>query len=266
MQTYFRGLYMGKQSKDNNWSTKLKSCYFVENTFSRNESKKGAIDCMTALIIVMRALMVVQSGLMGCFSGTASYWSTEIVPIMNSVQCGECNVFRLWKLAPWHFRWNASIGVTWSDTSLVCKLWWWKGQWVRFWTPRLPNISHVRLRIPIHFPKLKQNNSRALISWHWDSKDAQEKHKMNSRSTRSRRTAKFRHANMDWYVSRLCFRHSTPLCVFLTHLNISTHIYTRRLLLLAVPSPASLECCHNLLGIDEIGPKLNSIFTLPRFE
>ena len=37
--------------------------YVVENTFSRNEVNKGAIDCMTALMIVMCALMVVQ----GCY-------------------------------------------------------------------------------------------------------------------------------------------------------------------------------------------------------
>ena len=30
--------------------------YVVENTFSRNEVNKGAIDCMTALMIVMCAL------------------------------------------------------------------------------------------------------------------------------------------------------------------------------------------------------------------
>ena len=34
-----------------------------ENTFSRDEFKKGAVDCMTALMIVVRALMVVQ----GCY-------------------------------------------------------------------------------------------------------------------------------------------------------------------------------------------------------
>ena len=34
--------------------------YVVENTFSRNEFNKGTIDCMTALMIVMLALMVVQ--------------------------------------------------------------------------------------------------------------------------------------------------------------------------------------------------------------
>ena len=103
-----------------------------------------------------------DSRMTGCLSDTASYWSTEIVPIMNSVQCGVFRTFfRPWKLAPWHFRWNASIWVTWSDMSHVCKLWWRKGQWVRFWTLRLPNISHVWPRFPIHFPKLKQSNYRA---------------------------------------------------------------------------------------------------------
>ena len=57
MQTYF------PQSKDNNWSTKLKTCYVVENIFSRNEFDKGTIVYMTAWMIVMCAKMVVQ----GCY-------------------------------------------------------------------------------------------------------------------------------------------------------------------------------------------------------
>ena len=71
------------------------------------------------------------------------------------------NAFRSRKLVPCHFQWNASIWVTWSDTSHVCKLWWRKCQWVRLWTPRIPYILYVFLWIPIQFPKLKQKYSRA---------------------------------------------------------------------------------------------------------
>ena len=56
------------------------------------------------------------------------------------------NGFRPWKLAPRHLRWSASIWVTWSDTSHVCKLWW-----------RISNISHVSLGFPGHKLNMTDN-------------------------------------------------------------------------------------------------------------
>ena len=105
----------------------------------------------------------------------------------------------------------------------VTLLWWRKCQWERFWTPRIPYIFICSFGFPFIF----RNWSRRILgmsSWRFDSRDTQGNHKMNSRGGRSK-AKHLRRANMDWCVFRLCFRHTILLYIFVTHPNISTHIW-----------------------------------------
>ena len=159
------------------------------------------------------------------------------------------NVFRPRKLVPRHFQWNVSILVTWSDTSQVCKLWWRKCQWVRFWIPRIPYILYVFLWIPIHFPKLKQKYSRA-----WTLGVATRETRKGTRRWIPEEVGERRNtfAKQTWTdrFFRLCFRHTILLYVFVTHPYISTQIlktvYAARtrtwLFLVVIPRSADCSC------------------------
>ena len=104
----------------------------------------------------------------------------------------------------------------------VTQLWWRKCQWERFWTPRIPYIFYLFLWIPIHFPKLKQKNSRyELLAFRFERHAREPQDESRGGQSKAKH---LRRANMDWCVFRLCFRHTILLYIFVTHPNISTQI------------------------------------------
>ena len=140
------------------------------------------------LVCMLGKTLKGDSRMRGCLSDMASYWSTEIIPIMNSVQCGE---FRTSSPESWL-----------SDTS---------GETLRFGSLDLirhtcvncdgGKVSECGLNYSssqyfscvasnFHsFFEAEEEQFQGMKSWRCASRDAQENHKMNSRG--GRRTAKY---------------------------------------------------------------------------